>query len=526
MRPEDDDATVGKAGAVATRNRLMTSVGSWVPKLGVPLTVPEQASWDDLRAEADEKAEEAGGDDGADQGGDPPAITTPPTSGWQDAGLRSHQRIAARLATWAVHDVCYVHGAGWHYWDRRRWARDHHDEHVNARLTELLRISWVEGFGDKDLAQDVRAAMTASGSRGVLDLASRRMWVAEVDADPWMLNCRNGTLDLHTLQLRPHDPADLITKMTGAAYYPDASSTEWEKFLTEVLPDPQVRGFLQRYAGVALIGKVVEQVMAILTGGGRNGKGVTARTSSRALGEYAVEASNDMLTAGRWGHKSAGELSALMSLRGRRWVTMTETSKGAALDETLMKYLTGGDMITAKLMGRDWVEFEPSHSILMSTNDLPEVDADAAAVWARLRIVPFDVSFIGREDPGLEDRLALQLDAVLTWAVEGLRDYRQRGGLDAPKAVLARTAEYRVDNDPFTRFVDERCVRQTGARVQRSELAAAYAQWAIESQEAPLKPREIAAKVRKLPGVGEVKTRGKDSWTGMGLRSDADGRTA
>lgn len=51
------------------------------------------------------------------------------------------------------------------------------------------------------------------------------------DRDPWLLTVDNGTIDLRTGTLRPHDPADLISKRAPVAYNPSqpapGSSSSW-----------------------------------------------------------------------------------------------------------------------------------------------------------------------------------------------------------------------------------------------------------------------------------------------------------
>lgn len=437
---------------------------------------------------------------------------------WDDRGLRSHQRIAARFASYAAGKALYVNGSGWHYWDGARWAADDRDARTNQLLTELLKISWQEAISDQALAADVKASMTATGSAGVLSLASRKLFAANMDTDPWKLNCANGTLDLHTLQLRPHDPADNITKVTTAAYDPHADSETFRTFLESSLPDESVRKFLQRYAGLSLIGRVLEHVLVIATGSGRNGKGVLARAISTALGDYAITASNSMLIASRYGQKSAGEQASQMRLRGARWAVMSELEKGDKLAESTMKSLTGGDTIEAKYMGQNPVEFAPSHSFFMLTNDLPSVDADATAVWDRMRVVPFDVSFAGREDVTLEERLEADIDAVLAWAIAGLRAY-QSEGLAAPAAVMAKTGAYREENDPLALFMADECVRHPHASVGTTEFAHSYSRWALENGEAPMSPRAIGMHMKQLQGITQTNSGGR-KWAGIGFRAD------
>ncbi|GAA5227251.1 DNA primase family protein [Paeniglutamicibacter antarcticus] len=440
---------------------------------------------------------------------------------WQDSGLRSHQRIAARFAQYAESTALYVHGTGWHYWDGARWAADLHKVQAHKTLTELIKVCWAaEGMTDKDLAADLRAANTGAGSNSVLDLASRRLFAAEVDVDPYLLNCQNGTLDLHKLELRPHDPADQITKICNASYTPGIDSARWVDFLNSSLPDVAVQEFLQRFTGSALIGKVIDHVLVIATGTGRNGKSVLANAVANMLGDYAVTASNDMLVSGKYkGHKSAGELSAQMVLRGSRFAVMSELEKGSELAESTMKTLTGGDTISAKFMGQDRIEFKPSHSFFMLTNELPNVDPTAKAVWARMRVVPFDVSFEGKEDTRLEDDLQLAADSILDWAVAGLWAYH-REGLNAPAQVLARTDAYRAENDTVQQFMADECVMNPNARVSRSDLHHAYLEWARDNGAEQLTPRALVPRVAALPGIGEAKIRGTLHWKGAGLKND------
>lgn len=437
---------------------------------------------------------------------------------WEDQNLRSHARIAARLAQYAAQDILYVRGIGWHYWDGKRWAVDHDNVQAHRILKHVLEMSWTEAMGNKDLQADVNSAMTAYGAKGVLDLTKNYLYAAEVDADPYILNCENGTLDLHTLELRPHNSMDYITKLANASYDPDSMSDRWTNFLESALPDDSVRRYLQTYIGLALIGTVREHLLTIATGSGRNGKGVLKESLQHALGDYAISVDSDMLISSRHGDKkSASEQAAMMELRGARLVSMSELPKGVKMDESTMKNLTGGDTVTAKRMGQNPVNFAPSHSFLMLTNDLPKVDPDAQAAWDRIRVVPFDVSFRGREDHSLTSDLQLATDAILTWAVDGLRTYLQEG-LKPPEKVLESTRAYHDDQDALSQFIEDECVVHPEARALPHELVDAYREWASRNQEKPLTGKALTPKL-KLKKF-ERQTGGNRTWLGIGLKSE------
>lgn len=392
-------------------------------------------------------------------------------------------RMAYRLARTYAHKLMFVHGIGWYAYDGTRWCEDTQGEAKRAVLA-VLRAALAESLDDKDLRADVRKCESSAGVNGVLDLASAlkqfAFTVTDLDEDPYLLNVANGTLDLRTMELGEHNPADRITKVTRAAYTPDNVSPHWETFLAQVLPDATVREFLRRYVGAALCGRVLEHVLAILTGTGRNGKGVFYGAVEHALGDYATVAEPDLFM-----HRENAHPTGEMDLLGVRWVVVSESDKGRKLAEATVKRLTGGDRIRARRMRQDFVEFRPSHTAALVTNHLPKVSGDDPALWARLRVVPFEVVIPkDQQDPKLGEKLELAADAVLGWAIQGWADYT-RDGLAEPAAVVAATDSYHADADALGRFISECCVTAPAVSVRIGDLFDAWAKWAAEEGTEP-----------------------------------------
>lgn len=279
-------------------------------------------------------------------------------------------------------------------------------------------------------------------------------------------------LDLRTGQLRPHDPALHITKVTAAAYHPDAAAPCFERFLERIQPDPAMRAFLARLLGHTLPGVVVEHVLAILHGVGANGKSTLAEVVSDALGDYATAADPDLLIDTGDTHPTG-----VADLFGTRFVTTTATDSGRRLAEATVKRLTGGDRIKARRMREDFWEFVPSHSIVMLTNHRPIVRGDDEAIWRRMRVVPFDVIVPKAEQDGhLKDKLREEIDGILTWLVAGCLAW-QHSGLEEPERVQEATASYRHDSDTLGAFLEKRCLTYTHSHVKSSELFAAWQGW-------------------------------------------------
>lgn len=379
------------------------------------------------------------------------------TDAWADQDDEVHSgqaRMAYRLAASHRDQLLYVSGIGWHTYDGKRWHADDRGAAKRAVL-DVLRAALAESLDDKVLRADVQRCESAAGVAGVLDLAAAlepfAATVRDLDRDPYLINVANGTLDLRTGELHPHRPADRMTKVSRAAYRPEADGQTWSRFLAQVLPDPEVRGFLQRVAGVALNGRVLEHVLVILTGTGANGKGTAYKALNYALGDYASTAEPDLFM-----HRQGAHPTGEMDLLGVRLVVVSESERDRRLAEATMKRLTGGDTIRARRMRQDFVEFDPSHTAILVTNHLPKVSGDDPAIWRRLRVVPFDVVIPEDDrDPHLDERLQLDADAILTWAVAGYADYVRLRGLSEPPSVLRATSNYQRSSDAVARFLDD-----------------------------------------------------------------------
>ena len=149
----------------------------------------------------------------------------------------AHLGMAVKLAEMFEGELLYVNRVGWHSWDGQRWAPDE-DGAARRAVHALIRrdreivlsIRLETEERDKRLRQIARYE-TASAISGILTEAAAlqafSVTVENLDADPWLFNCANGTLDLRTMVQRPHDPADRISKVANAAYRADTSGTLW-----------------------------------------------------------------------------------------------------------------------------------------------------------------------------------------------------------------------------------------------------------------------------------------------------------
>jgi putative DNA primase/helicase len=445
-------------------------------------------------------------------------------SNGQDTDRYTDTGNAHRFAAANRHRVRWVGAWGvWLIWDDRRWRQD-----TKGQVVEFAKQVAVRLLGDAQRLESSderkRAAKWALQTEGaarikaMLELARSEPGLPvdphELDANPWLLNVANGTLDLRHGKLRAHTPSDLITKLAPVAYDADADAPLWHRFLRKVVPDSEVRRFLQHWCGYCLTGDVSEHKIVFAHGVGANGKSTFSETLEAMLGDYATQAAPDLLMRRHDDPHPTG----LADLHGARLVLATETAEGRRLDEALVKRLTGGDPIKARRMHKDFFTFTPTHKFVVGTNHRPTIEGTDHGIWRRVRLVPFTVTIADDDqDKQLKHKLAGELAGILNWALDGCQAWRE-DGLTEPGAVTAATADYRSEMDELGQYLSDLCVLAEGVTARAADLYKAYTHWAQEMGERrPLNQRRFGLALRER-GLTKRTSNGV-WWDGISLRA-------
>lgn len=408
----------------------------------------------------------------------------------------------------------------WLMWDGKRWARDDRGE-VGWLAIETVRAIYGEakacpdGKKRQELAD--HAKRTEAYSRLVAMIATARTYLpvvpTEFDPDPWLLNCQNGTVDLQTSELREHRKDDLITNLVSVDYNPEAECPRWVQFLEEIMPDKDVRRFLQRAVGYSLTGDVREQILFFLYGTGANGKSTFITALIKLLDGYAQQSAPDLLMLSRGESHPTG----IADLAGARMVASIEVEQGRKMAESLVKQMTGGDELKARRLYEDFWQFTPTFKFWLLANHKPTIRGTDEAIWRRFRLIPFDVVFTGEDqDKQLPERLAEEQEGILAWAVEGCRQW-QRDGLAAPEAVKIATEEYRQEMDVLGVWLAECCVEAPDAEVRSTDLYNCYRDWCNDNGHSPMSQTKLSI---QLGSRGFVKKPRRDAayWQGISIR--------
>jgi len=379
----------------------------------------------------------------------------------------------------------------WIRWTDEIWKSCELGEEVEAAkevAAKLLREATLgvrEGRnGSAQLLKDALNAHRAERIRAMLTLASSDPRIAvsvkALDANPMLLGCRNGTIDLQTGTLLAPDPSHLITKQVNASCVDDGVCPRWERFLHDVFQgDMETITAVQVLLGYTLIGEIREERLIICTGFGANGKSVFQNVLFKILDGYAKTAPSSMIAQKRGSDQRPRD--DIASLVGARYVGINETEAGDHLDEQTVKRLAGREPLAVRHLYGKYFSFTPGFKIWLRTNHKPIIKGDDHAIWRRLIVVSFNRTFsVEEQDPSLEGKLMEEADGILGWLLEGVRLYLKEGIQLSPRMV-ADLASYRSDSDLMGEFLADVTVTDPSGTVKQGDLYSSYQYWCQNS---------------------------------------------
>lgn len=424
---------------------------------------------------------------------------------------------------------CYVKSCDrWLVWRGHHWEWDTMEERYQGveavcdiYLKESLALN--EDIGkalaaeQKDEAAKLRALRdeylkrvkrlrSGSGATNCLTYAHRiedplAIHGNELDRNPWLMACINGVVDLRTGKLRDGRPEDWLVKHVPHEWKGiDAPCPIWDGFLSASLDgDPmtsdeersqhqqQVIDFTRRALGYGITGLSTEHFFLVFNGQGRNGKGIMVETIRYVSGSLAGPIPAEMLLdQGRAANPNTPS-PHIMALKGMRLAFASETDEGRRFSPGQVKWYSGGDTLKGRdLHAKDFVDFEPTHLLILLTNNLPHAPGDDFAFWQRLKLIPFLYSFVPDPDPqkrnqkqrdeNLREKLKAEASGILAWLVRGCLEWQQYG-LCPPPMVTSATEEYRLGEDTISQFAGDCCDTDPDARENATDIYTIFKRW-------------------------------------------------
>jgi P4 family phage/plasmid primase-like protien len=398
---------------------------------------------------------------------------------------------AERIAEYVHGYIHYVNGMGWHIWNGRVWEAN--EGAVRELVRQFNKLLWEdlaevaktqEGGPKGEQLRFVQSMNKANGIAATVELLRNipGMTIREAsrfDANPYVVSVANGTIDLRTGTLKPHDRGDLLTMMIPIDYHPDATAPRWDRFMCEVFPkQPETPAFLQRLFGYSLTGLNREHIFPVFNGKGRNGKSVMLDVLGSVFGPLATKVLRGAFDA----DSGSTQGIALAGLKGKRLALMSETNDTLVMDEALVKEATGDARITGRHLYSSPITFDRQFQLVLVTNHRPDFRSQGEALWDRVRLVEFERYFAAHErEKGLDQYLIThEAEGILAWLVRGAIEYF-RIGLAEPDAVLRATKLYQAETDKLAEFIEDRCVVDPAEKVVASELWMDYNVWAPQA---------------------------------------------
>lgn len=377
-----------------------------------------------------------------------------------------HVEMARFICEQFRDELMYVDQIGWFKWTGRVWQSQADDAPAYQVVTdaaELLAkygpsaddgIDWVVTTAGKMLVARERDYIV----REMKHLSEFRAHVDDLDAKRHLLSFTNGTVDLRTGELKPHDPADLLTQCAKVKYDPDAKAPRWLRFVDEIFPNElELQLFYQTWLGMCITGETRDHALGVWYGEhGRNGKGTTIRALQACFGkDIVMDVAYAMFERSRGRNVHTEDIARM---RNARMVVAQEGTQGAAMDTERLKNYSGGDGIQARHLYGKTFTFEPKFTLVLATNHLPEFATGGAALWARTYPILFGQSFADRVDVDLEPTLqGPEREGIASWVVEGAKRYYEARHIRrvTPLAVVAATEMHKEEVDPLKDLVGE-----------------------------------------------------------------------
>jgi putative DNA primase/helicase len=356
---------------------------------------------------------------------------------------------------------------------------------AKAELDEKILIKQIDKLNDFWERAQTNKVVSAAVSLARHD---QRIMVShdKFNRNPYLLNFHNGIVDLRTGELSEHDREEYLTRIIPHEFVP-GDHPVFTKVLDDVFcKDAQLADYFLQLVGYSALGLTTEQKLIMCIGDGANGKSTLFNlllhlfgTGERGYG-IAVQSENILSSSGSQQHATWR-----MSFFGKRLALCQEVDEGRTFNESLIKELTGGDMITGRKMRQDEWSYTPTHTLWLAANHLPKVRGIDEGIWRRLEVIPFRASFRGMAaDPKLLDKLKAESGAIWATISRYAARYLQEGLGPRPQAVEDATTEYREEQDPFKPFFDARCdITDPTAWTSREALWKSYTIYCEETRE-------------------------------------------
>ncbi|MEU5953532.1 phage/plasmid primase, P4 family [Streptomyces sp. NPDC047525] len=378
--------------------------------------------------------------------------------------------------------------ASWMRWNGTSW-REIDDAQIRKGMYTRLEHATYQGGSDRDGNPEMHDwAPTKTKISNLLDaLGAIILLPTETNAPTWMdeherpddgpiVACENGLLRIRDRELLPHSPGFFNLVSVPFSYAPDAIAPTWEGFLRQIWPDnPEPITALQEWFGYILSGRTDQQKILLMVGPSRSGKGTIARVLKMLVGKENLAGPT---LAG------LGTNFGLSTLIGKPLAVISDArlsgNDSSGVVERLLT-ISGEDTIDIDRKYRQpWTGKLPTRLMILS-NELPHFGDSSGVIARRFIVLNMTLSWLGKEDPTLIDRLAAEMPGIINWALDGLARLESTGRITEPSSSREAVTTMQDTASPTSAFLRERCTTGPACSVPVDVLWSAWREWAEDN---------------------------------------------
>lgn len=397
----------------------------------------------------------------------------------------------------------------WYIWDGSVWSADHHNKINTLIANSLDSLKYAKAIitEDMEIVTDQKEIFKyyfrttqSNGYKSIVNFLREFEEITitqdQLDNNIYLFNLANGTYNLQKKELLPYDRYNLLSKKTKINYDEKANCKNWLAFLDTIFDcDQDLISFVKRAVGLTISGASMEEVLFFCYGSGKNGKSIFFNVLKLLFGDYYRKADVEMILQ----NNNRGIPNDIAQLPGSRLVVFSEIPADRRFNESLLKDLTGNDDIQARFLHKEFFTFKPTHTLWLYGNHKPIIKGSDYGIWRRMIMIPFTVTIQPEHQvpasvllESFEDELA----GILTWAIDGYKQYLQQG-LNPSSKVRAATNQYKDESDTVLDFISECCVVDTAEIIKAKDLYIAYSLFCKETDDFKLKNRSFFNKIEE-----------------------------
>lgn len=297
----------------------------------------------------------------------------------------------------------------------------------------------------------------------------------DFNRNPYLVNVRNGLLDIRDMSFKEHTPSYLSTVQLNVEYNPQVDCPQFKKFLNEVL-DCKLIPLVQEIVGYLLTTNTASQKAFVFWGPARTGK-----STLLWVVEYLLLGKKNVSNI-PW--QEIGDKFKTAELLGKLANVFSDLPSKSIDDTGIFKVVTGEDYLMAEKKNKNPFKFKPFARLVFSCNELPRNYVDRTeGFYRRLIIVPFSRQIEkSKIDKALKYKFQREKEGILNWALEGLkRLYENNFEFSENELTDGVKKEYKRENNNVISFVEECCEIDSLFSCSRIEIYEAYKEFCVEA---------------------------------------------